>query len=284
MDGRLSSVLCLGVAEWPALSVKRFSSVARSVLPSSSSGITPDRRISVSIRARRFSSPSMYLALLPSAPVASVVSDLPFRGLPLLLHLREYAFRLVVLAMCTRWHLAVALDLLLAAHIACLQPVSIVPPAHTLYVPVLYVVAWDHWNRHGRRDRHSRRGRTLGPGAFARGRIGRCQRCAGAGSSWAARHSSRWERCSWWRVVVVISSVYYHVYYDVQGAALLCDADEMRESEGSRAAPDETVPRKSPAGSYRGCRRLAGGRIASTGQRVRQKLVWSVVVVVWCGV
>lgn len=68
IDGGRSSMLRLGVADWPARSVKRFSSVARSVLPSSSSGNTPDRRISDSMRARRFSRPSMYLALLPSAP------------------------------------------------------------------------------------------------------------------------------------------------------------------------------------------------------------------------
>lgn len=58
----------LGVVDCPARSAKRFSSVARSVLPSSSSGSTPDRRISDSMRASRFSRPSMYLALFPSAP------------------------------------------------------------------------------------------------------------------------------------------------------------------------------------------------------------------------
>lgn len=42
---------------------KRFSSVPRSVLPSSSSERSPDSRSRLSMRPRRFSSPSMYLAL-----------------------------------------------------------------------------------------------------------------------------------------------------------------------------------------------------------------------------
>lgn len=60
----LSSECCvLGVPFVLARSASRLSKVARSVLPSSSSGSTPDRRISDSMRARRFSRPSMYLAL-----------------------------------------------------------------------------------------------------------------------------------------------------------------------------------------------------------------------------
>lgn len=55
--------------------------------------------------------------------------DSPFRRLTLLLDLCEDAFRLVVLAVGARGHLAVALDLLLAAHVARLQAVSIVPAA-----------------------------------------------------------------------------------------------------------------------------------------------------------
>lgn len=66
-----SSVLCLGVADRPARSASRFSNVARSVLPSSSSGRTPERRINDSMRARRFSRPSMYLALCVVSPVWS---------------------------------------------------------------------------------------------------------------------------------------------------------------------------------------------------------------------
>ena len=56
-------LLFLGVADRPVLASRRRSSVARSVLPSSSSGRTPDRRMRDSMRARRFSRPSMYLAL-----------------------------------------------------------------------------------------------------------------------------------------------------------------------------------------------------------------------------
>jgi hypothetical protein len=70
---RLSSeVLLRGVADCPARSDNRFSKVARSVLPSSSSGSTPERRISDSMRARRFSSPSIYFALFRSALPLSV--------------------------------------------------------------------------------------------------------------------------------------------------------------------------------------------------------------------
>ena len=62
---RLSSVEALtpGVPVCLCLSASLLSNMAKSVLPSSSSGSTPDRRISDSIRARRFSRPSMYFAL-----------------------------------------------------------------------------------------------------------------------------------------------------------------------------------------------------------------------------
>ena len=82
IDAPLSSALFLGVADSPTLSVNRFSNVARSVLPSSSSGSTPDRRMSDSMRARRFSRPSIYLALFPSAPATIRVIDptYPFGG------------------------------------------------------------------------------------------------------------------------------------------------------------------------------------------------------------
>jgi hypothetical protein len=102
-DALLSSMLILGVADRPALASSRLSNVARSVLPSSSSGRTPDRRISDSMRASRFSRPSMYLALLvvsisfcPAHP-----NYPPLRRLPFLLDLCEDAFCLVILAVCT---------------------------------------------------------------------------------------------------------------------------------------------------------------------------------------
>ncbi len=91
--------LVVGVVEPPAFSVNLFSKVARSVLPSSSSGRTPDRRINDSMRARRFSSPSIYLALLLVSPNPAYRHrgvSLPFRRLPFLLNLCEDAFRLVV--------------------------------------------------------------------------------------------------------------------------------------------------------------------------------------------
>lgn len=109
------------------LSANRFSKVPRSVLPSSSSESRPDRRKSDSMRPRRFSSPSIYLALGESAhrshshpkPRRS-----PFWRIALLLYLCEDAFRLVVLAVCAGGHLAVALYLLLTTHIARLPPFS----------------------------------------------------------------------------------------------------------------------------------------------------------------
>ena len=61
-------------------------------------------------------------------PVARYVSgralhkqefDLPFRRIALLLHLCEYTFCFVIRAMTTLGHLAIALYLLLPAHIAC---------------------------------------------------------------------------------------------------------------------------------------------------------------------
>lgn len=48
----------------------------------------------------------------------------PFGRIALLLLLGEYAFRLVVRAMAALGHLAVALDFLLSAHIACLLALS----------------------------------------------------------------------------------------------------------------------------------------------------------------
>jgi hypothetical protein len=64
-DDGLSSVEALspGVPACSCLSASLLSNVAKSVLPSSSSGSTPDRRINDSIRARRFSRPSIYFAL-----------------------------------------------------------------------------------------------------------------------------------------------------------------------------------------------------------------------------
>jgi hypothetical protein len=49
---------------------------------------------------------------------------IPLWWLPFLLDLCEDTFRLVVLAVCARGHLAVAFDLLLPAHVASLHPVS----------------------------------------------------------------------------------------------------------------------------------------------------------------
>lgn len=82
MEARLSSMLFRGVADRPARASSRRSSVARSVLPSSSSGRTPERRISDSMRASRFSRPSMYLALCTvSMPCAQHLDGTyPFGG------------------------------------------------------------------------------------------------------------------------------------------------------------------------------------------------------------
>ena len=99
--------LVVGVVAPPALSANRLSNVARSVLPSSSSGRTPDRRINDSMRARRFSRPSIYLALclVSSNPACTHTCttrvSVPFGRLPLLLDLGEDAFCLVVQAVGT---------------------------------------------------------------------------------------------------------------------------------------------------------------------------------------
>ena len=64
----------------------------------------------------------MYLALQSSnqlgEPFCHVGVDAPFGRIPLLLHLREDALGLVVLAVRACRHLAVTLDLLLPAHVA----------------------------------------------------------------------------------------------------------------------------------------------------------------------
>ena len=89
----------------------------------------------------------MYLALLivrlPLHPAHSEYP--PLRRLPLLLDLCEDAFRLVILAMCARGHLAVALDLLLPAHVARLQlsvgPNNIDGHMYPCNAPPLWVAA-----------------------------------------------------------------------------------------------------------------------------------------------
>lgn len=129
---------------------------------------------------------------------------LPLWRLALLLDLGEDALGLVVLAVCALGHLAVALDLLLAAHVARLQPVSMMapppPPPQKLVlevcVPEQCAASWGLLRRRGR---PYHRGRTWSPGAFARGRTSRCRRCAAAGgSSWAGRRRrSHSGTCSW---------------------------------------------------------------------------------------
>jgi hypothetical protein len=52
--------------------------------------------------------------------VISTYENLPFRWIAFLLDLCEYTFRLVVLTMCTRRHLAITFDLLLPTHVASL--------------------------------------------------------------------------------------------------------------------------------------------------------------------
>lgn len=56
-----------------ALSARRCSNVPRSVLPPSSSASRPEMRKSDSIRPRRFSNPSMYLALQDELATAHYV-------------------------------------------------------------------------------------------------------------------------------------------------------------------------------------------------------------------
>jgi hypothetical protein len=76
--------------------------------------------------------------------------DSPLWRLPLLLYLGEDAFCLVVLAMGTRGHLAVALDLFLPAHVARLQPVSNVSApragARTRAMRRLLGSLWSPWS------------------------------------------------------------------------------------------------------------------------------------------
>lgn len=64
--------------------------------------------------------------MLVSAPEHGhlYATNLPLRGIPLLLHLCENAFCLVVDAMGARGHLPIAFDLLLPAHIASLAKLS----------------------------------------------------------------------------------------------------------------------------------------------------------------
>lgn len=83
-----------------------FSRVPRSVLPPSFSDKSPDSRRRDSMRPNRFSRPSIYLALeAPSILIRLLVQSdrlpLPFRGITFLLHMSEYALRLIVLTMCT---------------------------------------------------------------------------------------------------------------------------------------------------------------------------------------
>ena len=152
------------------------------------------------MRARRFSRPSIYLALhmisLGYFRVAAIVHE-PFRRLAFLFHLCEYALCLVVLAVRARGHLAITLDLLLSAHVAGLCPVSIVTPSAQFHVLWLFSSSLD---RPGRCDHPYRPAQTCS-GEAATDRTGRCQRCAeAAGSSLAAVHRrSRSVRCSWLR-------------------------------------------------------------------------------------
>ena len=99
----------------------------------------PDSLSKLSMRPSRFSSPSMYLAL------ATVVSSacahriplrrghhIPLGRVSLFLHLGEDAVGLVVDAVCAGGELAVALDLLLPAHVTGLQSRS----ASAILVPM----------------------------------------------------------------------------------------------------------------------------------------------------
>lgn len=74
------------------------------------------------MRPSRFSSPSMYLALLVQSVLATIVAIsapvLPFWRVPLLLYLSEDTLGLVVFAMGAFGHLSITLDLLLPAHVA----------------------------------------------------------------------------------------------------------------------------------------------------------------------
>lgn len=105
-------------------SESRFSKVPRSVRPSSSSERSPDSLRRLSIRPRRFSSPSIYFALQTIS--AEVCSDsgqaiLPLGRLAFLFYLGKDTFGFVVLAVSAGGHLAIALDFLLATHVTSLR-------------------------------------------------------------------------------------------------------------------------------------------------------------------
>ena len=112
-------------------SASRFSSVPRSVFPLSSSDKSPDNRKSDSIRPKRFSRPSIYLALQAHLAQRELgrhkkwyffsSANIPFRRIPFFLDLRKDAVRLVVDAMRALGHFAVAFDFLFPTHIACLS-------------------------------------------------------------------------------------------------------------------------------------------------------------------
>ena len=94
---------------------------------------------------------------------------LPFRRIALLLDLSEYALRLVILAVRTSRHLAVAFDLLLPAHVAGLEcDISSCSPSHptsqvpysrnssslwvSMVCPIIQPVAAEVVAEHSRRD------------------------------------------------------------------------------------------------------------------------------------
>lgn len=218
----------------------------------------------------------MYLALhMISLKYCTVVAiaDTPFRRLTLLLHLREYALCLVVLAMRARGHLAITLDLLLSAHIAGLHFVSVVTLSPRLYVPWLSFSSSD---RLGHCDRPYRPAQTCS-GEAATDRTDRCQRCAeAAGSSLAAvRRSSRSARCSWWQGQSKsgMRGACSRSCWSWTGVVVVCGMDALDEKAELNSRPAETQPGSSSAETWKCRRRPAGGRIASSRVRVRQKLV-----------
>lgn len=80
-----------------------------------------------------------------------IVYHEPFRRIALLLNLRKDTLRLVILAMRALWHLSVALDLLLATHVACLYTQSTanvhllncrLSPQHTRAIRLLLGSVW----------------------------------------------------------------------------------------------------------------------------------------------
>lgn len=112
------------------LSASLFSSVPRSVLPTSSSERRPESFNNDSMRPNLFSRPSIYLALFTQQVsancsrknTASRSQSIPFGGIPLLLDLRKDTFCLVVQAVRALGHLPIAFDFLLPAHVARLHP------------------------------------------------------------------------------------------------------------------------------------------------------------------